>query len=58
MKTLIRLMIGIVLSALLVLSSAAQDDLQDQTLLITFIPNIQFSPMYVAIGGGFLKKWA
>jgi NitT/TauT family transport system substrate-binding protein len=55
MKYFLRTIIGIVLSALLVLSATAQDDLQDQTILMTFIPNIQFAPMYVAMGGGYFE---
>ena len=34
----------------------AQDDLQPQDLLLTFIPNIQFSPFYVGIERGIFAE--
>ena len=47
----------ILLSLLLALSAvAAQDDLQDETILLTYIPNIQFAPFYVGIYDGYFAK--
>jgi len=41
---------------LLVTPGMAQSDLQPMTLLMTFIPNVQFAPMYAAIGGGYYEE--
>lgn len=39
--------------ALFTYAVAAQADLQDERILLTFIPNIQFAPFYVGIEGGY-----
>ena len=56
MKFLKSILIATVLTLLLVSSSFAQDDLEEQTLLMTFIPNIQFAPVYVAIEAGYFVE--
>ena len=56
MKNLVRLIMVIVLSALLAFSATAQEEYDDLTILMTFIPNIQFAPMYVAMNGGFFES--
>lgn len=42
------IIVGLCLS-LFTLISTAQEDLEEQTLLLTFIPNIQFAPVYVGL---------
>ena len=49
---LIFLRVTLLASLLLSIVVAAQDEPVDERLLLTFIPNIQFSPFYVAIEGG------
>jgi NitT/TauT family transport system substrate-binding protein len=56
MKNLVRLIMVIVLSALLAFSATAQEEYDDLTILMTYIPNIQFAPMYVAMNGGFFES--
>ena len=34
-------------------SSSAQDDLTDERMLLTFIPNVQFAPFYVGVEDGY-----
>ncbi len=49
---LIFVRVTLLASLLLSIVVAAQDEPVDERLLLTFIPNIQFSPFYVAIEGG------
>lgn len=54
---MVRIVPIIFLSLLLATSAvAAQDDLQDETILLTYIPNIQFSPFYVGIYDGYFAE--
>jgi len=54
MKALKYFLMATVLSLLLLPSASfAQDELEEQTLLMTFIPNIQFSPIYTAMEAGY-----
>jgi NitT/TauT family transport system substrate-binding protein len=43
----------LVLSVAMVPGLQAQDDLTDQTFLLTFVPNIQFAPLYTAVEMGY-----
>ena len=48
-----RVLLLIVIMMIVLPVSMAQDDLQDQKILLTFIPNIQFAPIYVGIEQGY-----
>lgn len=52
MKALRRMLILACLPLLLGFAAQAQD-LQDETLFLTFVPNVQFAPVYVAIEQGY-----
>jgi len=47
-----RLMLIFFALSIAIVPLSAQDDLTEQNFLMTFIPNIQFSPMYVAMEQG------
>jgi len=40
----------------LIIPVQAQEDLEEQTFLLTFIPNIQFAPMYITIADGYFAE--
>jgi NitT/TauT family transport system substrate-binding protein len=52
MKSLVRLLVVLLVGAGLSLTSMAQE-LKPQKFLLTFVPNIQFSPVYVGIAQGY-----
>jgi NitT/TauT family transport system substrate-binding protein len=52
MKFVRRLLFLVCLSGLLGVAASAQD-LQEETLFLTFVPNVQFAPVYAAIEQGF-----
>jgi len=56
MKYSVRIALLVVLAALLAFPVIGQEEVQEQKLLMTYIPNIQFAPMYVAIGEGFFAE--
>lgn len=47
-------LVSIVISVFLLMGNAyAQDELSSETLFLTFVPNVQFSPVYAAIDRGY-----
>jgi len=51
MLNLIRIILFAALS--LAIPASAQDEAQDERILLTFIPNVQFAPFYVGIESGY-----
>jgi len=56
MQRLIRLSIVLLSVIFLVSSVYAQDDLTDERILLTFIPNVQFAPFYVGVDDGYFAE--
>lgn len=48
------IVLGVVIS--LVSGAYAQDDLTDERILLTFIPNVQFAPFYVGVEAGYFAE--
>ncbi|MEM9953860.1 MAG: ABC transporter substrate-binding protein [Chloroflexota bacterium] len=44
--------IAVLLLSIFAVSTTAQEELEEQTILTTFIPNIQYAPIYVGIAQG------
>ncbi len=56
MKLLRTGIVILVLSLISLVPATAQDDLQSQKFLLTFVPNVQFSPLYMGIAGGYFAE--
>lgn len=46
----------VLLSLISLIPTTAQDELQAQKFLLTFVPNVQFSPLYMGIEGGYFAE--
>lgn len=55
-KSLLLLLPVILLLALIIPGTYAQDELSEEVLFLPFIPNIQFSPVYVAMEKGYFAE--
>lgn len=55
MKHILRLLTVIAITLSFIVPSIAQDEPEPEDLLMTFIPNIQFAPTYVAIVNGYFE---
>ncbi|MGB1285528.1 MAG: ABC transporter substrate-binding protein [Aggregatilineales bacterium] len=51
-----RKMLMLLCLLLLIPTLSAQDELQEEQFLLTFIPNIQFSPIYIAEANGYFAE--
>lgn len=56
MKQLIRVSVVILGVIFLAVSGYAQDDMVDEQILLTFIPNVQFAPFYVGVEDGYFAE--
>lgn len=53
MQRVIRFIFVLLVAITAMMGIIAQDDIVDERMLLTFIPNVQFSPFYVAIEDGY-----
>ena len=53
MQRIVRFSLALLVGMFLFSSSSAQDDLTDERMLLTFIPNVQFAPFYVGVEDGY-----
>ena len=56
MQRLVRVSIALLSVIFMVSSAYAQDDLKDERILLTFIPNVQFAPFYVGVEAGHFNE--
>ncbi len=53
MQKIVRFTLALLIGVFLLSSTYAQDDLTDERMLLTFIPNVQFAPFYVGVEAGY-----
>jgi NitT/TauT family transport system substrate-binding protein len=53
MQRSLRVLFVVVMASLVGIRAMVQDDLTDDRMLLTFIPNVQFSPFYMGIDEGY-----
>jgi len=56
MQRSIRFILALTLALVGTLSVFGQDELTDERMLLTFIPNVQFAPFYVGVDGGYFAE--
>jgi NitT/TauT family transport system substrate-binding protein len=56
MQRIIRFSLALLTFIFLLSSISAQDELTDERMLLTFIPNVQFSPFYVGVEDGYFTE--
>ncbi len=56
MQRSVRIILGLLVASLVSLNVFAQEDMTDERMLLTFIPNVQFAPFYVGVDEGYFAE--